>query len=215
MKLNLLFLLACLLVAGCSCPQKTHPPVLKTTYSSFDQLEEVADQKIYGPGDINFKNAHLKEFLPVYQDISGRTVIASPQLPQGSVTAQNATPISRIQMLQLFDTALAQNAVAMVYSGENTVKAVPIAQAAQEAGPVIDLPADKLPESSSYMVRFVRLKNHKPSEVVPMIQPFAQVPNGIIALENERMLVLRDFSSNIRQMLKLIDEVEAGTSAGR
>lgn len=38
--------------------------------------------------------------------------------------------------------------------------------------------------------------------------PFAKVPNGIIPMDKEQLLVLRDFSSNIRQMLKVIDEVQ-------
>lgn len=208
MKFNVALVLVCGLLAGCSTPQSNQPRTVKTTYSSFDQLEEVSDKSILGPGAINFKGAYLNQFLQVYQDISARTVISSPQLPQVSVTVQNATPLSLIQVLQLFDSALAQHGVAMVYSGENVVKAVPVALAGQEAGPVVDLPAEKLPESSSYMVRFVRLEHHKPSEVVPLIQPFAKVPNGIIAMEKERMLVLRDFSNNIRQMLKLIEESE-------
>lgn len=96
----------------------------------------------------------------------------------------------------------------MILSGESAVKAVPISVAAQEAGPIIDLPTDQLPDSGSYMVRMVRIKKGKPSEYLPLIQPFAKVPNGIIPMEKEQLLVLRDFSSNIRQMLRVIDEVQ-------
>lgn len=86
----------------------------------------------------------------------------------------------------------------------------PIAVAGQEAGPVIDLPADQLPDSGSFMVRIVHLKKSKPSELVPKVQPFAKVPNGIIAMDKEQTLVVRDFSANIRQMLKVIDLAEGG-----
>lgn len=198
----------CLLVSGCCSVRTSHPAAPKTTFSSFDQPEDLPDAKPYGVGEINFKRAHLEDFLVLYRETSGRTVISSSRLPGMLVTVQNQTPVNRIQVLQLFDTVLAESGVAMVYSGENTVKAVPMQEAAKEAGPVIDLPADKLPESASYMVRIVRLKKTKPSELVPMLQPFSKVPNGIIAMDKEQLLVLRDFSSNIRQMLRVIDEVQ-------
>ncbi len=192
---------------------KTQPPDFKTAYTSFGQLEEVAGKRIFGPNEVNMKNARMEEFLWLCQDVSGRTVVASAPLPQASVTVQNATLSTRIQPSQLSDTVLAQTGVAIVCPGENTVKAVLATQAAREAGPVIDLPAERLPEPSNYMGRFVTLKNHKPREVMPMIQPFARVPAGIIVLESERLLVLRDFSSNIRRMLIVNDGVEAGASS--
>jgi len=210
MRSTITLVFLCALLAGCSTAKLSVP---KTTFSSFDSPEDGPSSRIYSKDDINIKGALLKEFLAIYQDASGRTVIYPTTLGGLTLSVRNQTPVTRIQALQLFDTVLAQNGIAMILSGDNAVKAVPIAMAAQEAGPIIDLPADQLPDSGSYMVRIVRFKRTKPSEVVPMVQPFARVPNGIIPMEKEQILVLRDFSANIRQMLRVIDAIEKG--AGR
>jgi len=208
MRATLAVTIFCALLAGCSTAKPRPSQVPKTTFSSFDQPVRGAVEKRYGPNEINFKACDLKEFLAIYQELSGRNVIQSGSLPQIVLSLRNQTQLTRTEALQLFDTALAQNGIAMVLSGEKSVKAVPLAAACQEAGPVIDLPADQLPDAGSFMVRIVHLKKAKASELVPVIQPFAKVPNGIFPIERERVIVLRDFSSNIRQMLKMIDIIE-------
>ena len=206
-RLPLASLLCCLLV-GCGTTKTHQPQVPKTSFSSFDQPVPGVAEKIYGVNEINFKGMFLDDVLAIYAETSGRNVIRSGTLPKTSITLLNKTPVTRVETLQLFDTVLAQNGIAMVLSGEKSVKTVHIPAAGQEAGPVIDLPADQLPDSSSFMVRIVHLKKTKPSELVPVVQPFARVPNGIIPMDKERVLVLRDFSANIRQMLKMIDVAE-------
>ena len=202
--------LLCALLAGCCTSKPRQPQTPKTTFSSFDQPVRGVVEQRYGKDEINFKGLQLREFLAIYESTSGRTLIQAVTLPAASITLRNQTPVTRVETLQLFDTALAQNGIAMIFSGEKVVKAVPIAAAGQEAAPVIDLPADQLPDSGSFMVRIVHLKKTKPSEMVPVVQPFSKVPNAIIAMDREKVIVLRDFSSNIRQMLRLIDIAEGG-----
>jgi type II secretory pathway component GspD/PulD (secretin) len=202
--------LLCGLLVGCSTV-KTHPPLVpKTTFSSFDQPVPGVAEKTYGPGEINFKGLPLDSFLTIYQETTGRNVIRAGNLSYPSITLLNRSRVTHTEAIQLFDTTLAQHGIAMVLSGEKSVKAVPVSAACQEAGPVIDLQANQLPDSGSFMVRIIHLKRMKPSELVPVVQPFVKVPNGIIAMDRERVLVLRDFSANIRQMLKLIEVAEAG-----
>ena len=208
MKQICVIALLCTLFAGCSTSKPHLPQTPKTTFSSFDQPVAGEVEKRHGAKEINFRGVSLQDFLVVYQEVSGRTVLSSAALPSPSISLLNQSPVTRTEVLQLFDTVLAQNNIAMVLSGEKAVKVVPVAAAGQEAGPVINLPADQLPDSGSFMVRIVHLKTSKPSEIVSVVQPFAKVPNGIIPMDKERILVLRDFSANIKQMLKLVDIAE-------
>jgi len=208
MKPILAFIVLGMLLAGCSTAKSRPPLVPKTIFSSFDQPVKGVVEHRYGKDEINFKAVHMDEILIIYGETAGRNVIRPNTLPSPLITLRNQTPVTRVEALQLLDSVLAQNGIAMVLSGEKSVKAVPVAAVSKEAGPVIDLPADQLPDSGSFMVRIVHLKKTKPSELMPVVQPFAKVPNGIIPMDNERVLVLRDFSSNIKQMLKLIDMAE-------
>ena len=41
-----------------------------------------------------------------------------------------------------------------------------------------------------------------------MLQPFAKLPNSIVAIKSNRLLILRDYSANIRRMLQVLEEVD-------
>jgi len=90
------------------------------------------------------------------------------------------------------------------------VKAVPSAQAATEAVPVVELPRDELPESGSYMLYIVPVKSIPPREAAPVLAPFSKMPNSVVAVDSSGLLLLRDYSTNIRRMLQVLDRIEAG-----
>lgn len=204
-------------LTGCSTAPpdgRTAAPVKPRTYSSFDVEDSRASNKeMLQPGTMNFPNADLAQVLQIYQELSGRTVIRPATLPAPTISIRNQTFLTKVQALQLLDTVLAQNGITMVLAGANAVKAVPEAQAAAESPPEITLPWKNLPESGSYMMRRVHLKGLRPSEVVPVLQPLAKMPRGIMPVDSAGELVLRDYASNIRRMLQLLEDLEAKSTS--
>jgi type II secretory pathway component GspD/PulD (secretin) len=164
-------------------------------------------------GVINFQNVDLEQVLKIYGALSRRTVVQG-SLPAVNLNLRSETPLTRIESLQLFDCVLAANGIAMVLSGENAVKAVPVATAAGENPPEINLPWEALPDSSSPMSRTVQLKNLKALEVVPMLTPLAKLPNSIVVFQDRNLLILRDYASSIRQQLKLLETLEQKQAQG-
>lgn len=198
--------LVCLgLAAGCASPP-ARPQ--KRTLSSFDIPASSAGRQQIAAGMIHFQNADLFQVLDVYQELSGRTVIRGP-LPHPTISMRNQTRLTRVQALQLLDTALAENGIAMVLAGDDAVKGVPVAQASSEAPPNITLPVELLPDSGSFMSRTVQLKNVKAVEVIPVLQPLAKAPNALLPIAWSNQLVIRDYSANVRRMLQLLQELEA------
>lgn len=204
--LSIVFVVCVMLFAGCTtvAPAKLQ----KQTYSSFDLPSEHSDTNILAAGTINFQGVQLNQVLEIYEAISCRNVLHGP-LPPVTIGLRTVTPLNRIETLQVLDTVLAQNGVAMVLSGDQAVKAVPAGTAASENPPEIDLPWLLLPDSSSMMMRTVHLKNLKPSECVPVLMPFSKQPNSLVALDGPRILIIRDYSSSVRQELKLLAELES------
>jgi general secretion pathway protein D len=178
------------------------------TLSSFDVEAPQAGTNDLPLGTLNFQNSDLAQVLAIYQEISGRTVVRPATLPSPTISVRNQTELTRVQALQLLDTVLAQNGIAMVLSGDTAVKAVPEARASSESPPEITLPWKSLPDSGSFMMRRVRLKTVRPSEVVPVLMPLAKTPNAIIAVDSSGELILRDYSSNIRRMLEVLEDLE-------
>jgi type II secretory pathway component GspD/PulD (secretin) len=194
-----------LIIVGCG--RTPAPKNYKQTFSSFDQPADHDLKSVTGPGAFNFENVRLDDVFLVYQQLSGRTVIHGP-LPMVNVSCRTQQPVNRIEALQLLDTALALNDITMVLSGDDAVKAVPARQANAESPPNISLPWQMLPTSSSFMTRTVQLKNVRAVEAIPLLSPLAKLPNSIIVDQNHNSIILRDYSSNIRQQLQLLEKLE-------
>ena len=155
--ISICWLVASLLIAGCATNQSVRTS--KQTFSSFDLLAEHAGTAVPSAATMDFKGVDLSQLLEIYAAVSKRTVLRGA-LPDVKFVLRTASPLNAIEQLQTFDTLLAQNGIAMIYSGERTVKAVPVDRLKTEVLPEIDHPWSALPESSSPMLRKVYLKNY-------------------------------------------------------
>jgi type II secretory pathway component GspD/PulD (secretin) len=226
--------LALFITAGCAGQQHLDPKsalgvARAHTLSSFDR--PVSGEKVTPAQMIKFEQADLAQVLSLYTEISHRSIILAGNLPDVKITFSNQTPMTAVEVLQALDTVLAAQDIAMVCLGTQYVKAVPASAATQEPGPIIELDPDQLPESSSFLIYIVRLNKVAASRVVPALQPFAKLPNSIIAIglgndgppllrtglpkspaitgsNAHSILILRDYSSNVRRMLQVLEKVE-------
>ena len=124
-------MLTALILAGCD--KMPEARTVKETYSSFDLpsehlVKDAANRLSYEAQDLP-----LPAILKMYEQISGRTVITG-QLAEATISFRSGTPLTRIEALQMLDTVLAEQDIAMVLSGDKMVKAVPSAPAVP-AGP--------------------------------------------------------------------------------
>lgn len=156
----------------------------------------------------NFPSIDINTFLNFYAELVGRTILRPANLPAPLITLKTQTPLTRTEAIQAFDTVLAMNGITMINVGEKFVKAVPFGQAAQEAAQFSKVEAGELPESAQYVTYMVQLKYVKPSEVLPVLQPFSRIPNSILAVESSQMLVIRDYSENVKRMLEMLKEID-------
>jgi len=180
----------------------------KHTFSSFDPPSGAAAVMQFDTGMLKFADADLDQVLNLYQEVSARTVIRGGHLGPVKISLHNQTPLNRVETLQLLDTTLAQHGVTMVLMGDASVKAVPSNEASAEVPPTINATADELPDSSSYMTCTVRLKNAKGRNVIDVLAPVSGMQRSIMYVPSGNLLILRDYSANIRQMLCLIQEVD-------
>ena len=197
-------------VAQDARPRAVRPPASEKSdaraLSSFD-LPGQSDDRM-ARGAISFEKADIAEVLKLYQDLSHRSVIRGMSVPSLAISFVNETSLTAVEALQALDTVLAANGITMVYLGGRYVKAVTSKEAPAEAAPVIELAAEQLPESSSYLTYMVRLKNRTPEEVIAALQPFAKMPNSIVAMKGGDMVIMRDYSINVRLMLQVLAKLE-------
>jgi len=163
-------------------------------------------------GDINFQGVDIDQVLDVYARYVGRTLLRAG-LPQAKIILHTETSLTRSEVIQALQAVLALNGVALINVGDKFVKAVPSTQANQEAAPFNKETAAQLPDVGQYVTHIVQLKYVKPSEMTPILQPFAKLQNSILSIDSNGILVLRDNAENVKRMLEMIDQIDVSVPA--
>ncbi|MGZ8900606.1 MAG: secretin N-terminal domain-containing protein [Limisphaerales bacterium] len=167
-----------------------------------------ADEVIPG-GTIALNVMPIEQFFDIYSLYSGRTILRPFALPapQG-LTLKATTDLTRLEVVEAMDGVLALNGVTMIPVKDKFVKAVPSTLAMLEGAEISTIPAEELPNAEQFITRIVKLKTAKPSEIAPTLQGLAKTPTGVTAIDSNQTLILRDYSSNIRRMLEIIEKID-------
>jgi hypothetical protein len=225
--------LALLVAAGCGKQKPDPKSAVRTagarTYSSFDP--QTTGEKQFPALAVKLEQVELEQVLNLYAEVSGRSIIRAAGLPNPRITFSNQTPMTAVELLQALDTVLASQGLAMVFLGTQYVKVVPEGLAHLEAGPIVELQPDQLPDSSSFLIYIMKLKKVTAKDAASALQPFAKLPNSIVAIggrstskppagasvpglsaligaSDDPILILRDYSSNVRRMLQVLEKLE-------
>jgi general secretion pathway protein D len=153
------------------------------------------------------ENTPLPQVFDVYANLTGRTVL-HPANIAGSVTLYTQGELTREETIQALQGALALNGITLIPQGEKFVKAVPVANSLQEGADLLTLETADVPNTEEYVTQVVQLRVALPSEVAQLLQTFAKTPQGIVPIDSSMILVLRDYASNVRSMLQLIERVD-------
>jgi general secretion pathway protein D len=163
-------------------------------------------------GNINFQGVDVGQVLEVYAKLVGRTLLRAG-LPAASIVLKTETPLTKSEAIQALQAVLSLNGISVVNIGDKFVKVLPIDQANTAGAEFNDASAAKLPDLGTYVTHIVQLKNIKPSEMVPIIQPFSKLPNSILPIDANGILVLRDNAENVKRMLQMIERVDISVPA--
>ena len=108
---------------------------------------------------------------------------------------------------------LALNNISVINIGDKFVKAVQSDQANAQGGTIDDTGVTNIPNMGSYITRIVQLKYIKPSLMMPIIQPFARLQNSIFPMDDNGILVIRDYAENVKRMLEMISRIDVSVPA--
>jgi general secretion pathway protein D len=209
--------------ANFSAPSASAPMVTPATIPEGQPADASSDADIPGAiqspeemipaGNINFQGVDVNQVLEVYAQLVGRTLLRAG-LPAASIVLKTETPLTKSEAIQALQAVLALNGIAVVDVGDKFVKVLPVDQANSAGAEFNNTSGTNLPSLGSYVTHIVQLKYTKPSEMVPIIQAFAKLPNSILPIDSNGILVLRDNAENVKRMLEMISQVDiAGGSS--
>jgi general secretion pathway protein D len=158
--------------------------------------------------EYNLQAADLNQVLQLYAELVNRTILRPANLGAAQFTLKTQTPLTKTEAIQAFDAVFAMNAIAIILVDDKFAKAVPAAQANQEAQARDARSLSDLPELGQILTHVAQLKYVKPSEMVQVLQPFAKAPNSILPIDSSYVLVLRDYTENVKRMLEMIERVD-------
>ncbi|HAO81073.1 MAG TPA: hypothetical protein DCQ92_19315, partial [Verrucomicrobia subdivision 3 bacterium] len=156
---------------------------------------------------INWQGVDLNVVLELYAKYVGRTLIRA-QLPNAQIILKTETPLNRTETIQAIQAVLALNNISVVNIGDKFVKVLPSEQANTAAAELDRSSSTNLPNMGSYITHIVQLRFVKPTLMIQVIQPFSKLPNSILAIDDNGILVIRDYAENVKRMLEMIEQVD-------
>jgi general secretion pathway protein D len=200
-------------LAGPGFPGPSGMPVMNSPVSAPVDNNPVmpapAILPVLHPHELHFQAAKLESVLTVYTSLVKRNILRAGQLPDASITFDNVTDLTYDEAVEALNSVLGMNGITVIPIGDKFVKVVPTAQANQEGAPLNDITnASDLPDLGGYVTHVVQLKYTKPSDVAQALAPFAKVQGSILPLDSNGILIIRDFTENVKRMLEMIEQID-------
>jgi general secretion pathway protein D len=193
-------------------PQPQNQPLAQNNFPGLPSPNNPPGEETVPPGFINFQGVDVNQVLEVYAQLVGRTLLRA-SLPQASIVLKTQTALTKKEAIEALEAVLALNNISVINVGDKFVKVEQSDQANTAAAELDRGDAANLPELGSYVTHIVQLKFIKPSEMVPIIQPFAKLQNSILPIDSNGILVLRDYAENVKRMLEMIDQIDVSVPA--
>jgi len=165
------------------------------------------------PGYVyNWPGVDVNQVLEVYANLVGRTLLRA-NLPQSSITLKTQSPLTKTEAIEALQAVLALNGIVVVPIGEKFVKVLPPDQAGTAGAELNNVEASELPDLGTYVTHITQLKFIKPSAMIPLIQSFGKLQGNLFAIDDNGILVMRDYAENIKRMLEMIDKIDISVPA--
>jgi general secretion pathway protein D len=168
-----------------------------------------APEEMIPPGTIDFRGADLNQVLELYAMLRQRTILRAANLASPTFVLKTQTPLTKSEAIKALDAMLGMNGIAIIDVGDKFSKAAPSANAGQMGADFSKLRGSQLSDMGQFLTHVVQLKYVKPSEMVAVLQPFASaIANPILPIDSSQILVLRDFTENVKRMLQVVDAID-------
>ncbi len=167
-----------------------------------------APEDVIPAGVIDFRAADLKDVLTLYAELVNRTILRASTLPDIKIVLKTQTALTKREAVQALSAVLGMNGIYIVPIGDKFMKAVIQADALNTGQDFDKRTTEEFPDIGPFITHVVQLKYAKPSEMVQVLQPFAKSPNAVFPIDSSQIIVLRDFTENVKRMRQMISEVD-------
>jgi len=156
---------------------------------------------------LNFDNADLKDVINTVASITNENFIISPGI-DARVTIHSSKKIPVSEVMNVFESVLEANGMAVVRSGE-FLKIVTGATAKQKPVELrTEDQVDTLRDVDRPITQIVPVQYVPVNEITTVLTPMLSQFGSIIPNPRNNLLIINELSSNIIRLLKILDEID-------
>lgn len=188
------------------------PPILPPSNMTPDQVrafftkpDEKTDEEEFMI--LNFDDADIKDILATVSSITKENFILGTNV-SGKITIHSSEKIPVSEVLSVFETILQVNNMSLVRSG-HFFKVVQSAEARQNPLEIFqDKDAKTVPYGDRPITQLIYLEHISVKDMSALLKDMLSKIGTITLHTRLNMLIINDLASNIKNVLKIIDEVD-------
>lgn len=161
----------------------------------------------------NLQDADLAELVNHISGMTGKRFIYGPKVRQIKATVVSPSPISLAEAYQAFLSILEANGMTVIPHGR-FLKIVDSGGVVGNATPVYSRGAP-VPDVDRFVTRLYRLKYVSAEEASQLLTKFKSKEGDLSVHSAGQLLIMTDTGSQIRRMIRIIEEVDVGGAGSR
>ncbi len=159
----------------------------------------------------NLRNADIRAVIAEVSRITGKNFIIDPRV-QGKISIASGSPMTNNALYQVFLSMLQVTGFSAVPSGD-VIKIIPALDAKTQAPDLLNQ-MKHTPRGEEIMIQVIPVK-HVPSEqLVPVLRPLMPQSSNVSAYAPSNMLILSGQANNIKQLARIISQVDTSAANG-
>jgi general secretion pathway protein D len=159
----------------------------------------------------NLRNADIRAVIAEVSRVTGKNFLVDPRV-QGKISVISSTPMSDIELYQVFLSMLQVSGYAAIPSGD-VIKIVPNMDAKTISPDSLSLLRHP-PRGDDMMVAVIPVHYVPSEQLVPVLRPLMPQWSSVSAYGPSNMLILSGRASNIKQLATIIKQVDTSSSSG-
>ncbi len=161
----------------------------------------------------NLEDADLAELVNHISGLTGRRFIYGAKVRDIKVTVVSPTPVTLNEAYEAFLSILSANGMTVVPHGR-FLKIVDSGGISTKAPPILSR-GTPVAESDGMVTRLYRLKYASAAEVNKVLGKFKSKEGDITLYEEGQLVIMTDSGTNIRRMIRLIEEIDVGGASSK
>lgn len=159
----------------------------------------------------NLRNADIRAVIAEVSRITGKNFVIDPRV-QGKISIISSSPLSNKELYQVFLSMLQVSGYSAV-SSDNIIKIIPSLDAKSQAPDRLSLMKNP-PTGEEMMVQVIPIKYVPADQLVPVLRPLMPNYSSVSAYPASNMIILSGQANNIKQLSKIISQVDSSSANG-